>query len=208
MPRLILRKCAKCPLTNEAAIGIPINSLRGQEILAKIASGEAIVHQCGTQANLVPAPADADGEPVKKTHILDLPGFIITPLNRLINAHWAEAMRMKKADREVISFHANQQKIPKVVFVRSERPRKTGTGKPTKGKLLAGTGPRRRVSLVITLAKGERRYDNDSVQKSTWDSLVACQLLVNDSPNWCASGGDPVWRRGAERGMQIILEDL
>lgn len=177
-------------------MGIPVNSLRGQEILAYLAGGNRKV-----------APPDPE-PPVAGTHRIVIPDFVPCPLNRLLSAHWAVAARLKKADRDVIATHAAEQQVPKVTIVRSDKARKTGTGKPTVGRMKKGTGPKRRVTIIVTLAKGERRYDNDALQKVVWDALVATGYLVNDSPVWCESGGDPVWKRGEVRQTVIELEDL
>lgn len=176
-------------------MGIPVDSLRGQEILAFLAGASRVAQP-------------SQDLPVSTSHRIVIPNFVPTPLNRLLGAHWAEAARMKKADRDVIAAHAGEQNVPKVTIVRSDKPRKTGTGKPTVGRMKKGTGPRRRVSIIVTLAKGERRFDNDALQKVVWDALVATGYLVNDSPVWCESGGDPEWRRGDRRETVIELEDL
>ena len=184
------------------------------EALARIkaqaeARVEEIAHEAATSPTLLglkrQPPPDIHGKP--GTWKLTIPGWTPVLLNKLRSAHHIKANRMKKADAEMVAFYANLQQIPRVRIVRSDQPRTTGTGKPTVGKLIAGTGPRRRVSIHIVLPKGERRGDRDGYYKSALDSLVACQRLVTDSPVWSEEGG-VTFDRAPVRATQITLEDL
>jgi hypothetical protein len=74
------------------------------------------------------------------------------------------------------------------------------------GRVPAADG-KRRVSLEITLAPGQRACDPDSQLKSLLDSLVAAGVLKNDSHLWCECA--PVtFARGPKRSTKITLEDL
>lgn len=96
--------------------------------------------------------------------------------------HWAVRCKLKKRDREWIGALA---KVNGLV--------------PATGK--------RRVSLLITLAKGKRRPDEDAWWKSILDSLFKAKMLVQDSPKWCKTG-DVTYERTGKNGMVITLEDI
>lgn len=115
------------------------------------------------------------------THILTLPGFTPTPLNRLMRGRRRDRIRLAKADHDLVCYYAREQGIAK-----AECPR--------------------RVSVEITVAPGQRRCDPDGVWKGLLDSLVAARLLVNDSARWVQLG-DVTWGRG-ERRTVVTLEDL
>ena len=68
---------------------------------------------------------------------IDLPGFVPCPVNRLLNNHWAEAGRLKKHDREVISAACLAYEV---------QPAQT----------------RRKVSLLVVWPKGKRSVDKDA----------------------------------------------
>lgn len=124
-----------------------------------------------------PPPATA-----AQSWTLRIDDWMPTPLNQLINKHWAIAARMKKADAERIAFEAARQGIP------------------------AADG-KRRVSLVVVLPKGKRATDTDSLHKSTLDGLVHAGLLRNDSTLW-AEGAPPMFARGARLVTYITLERI
>ena len=88
---------------------------------------------------------------------ITIPNWHPAPLNKLMRNRW-EAARLKKADREIIAHYAS--KSPKA-------------------------NSKRRVSLTITLAKGQRACDPDAYTKSLLDGLVHCGQLVDDSRLWC-----------------------
>lgn len=48
---------------------------------------------------------------------------------------------------------------------------------------------KRRISLRITLPKGQRRWDIDALQKSTLDACKQAKLIRNDSEVWAEWGG-------------------
>lgn len=114
------------------------------------------------------------------THTLIIPLFRPTPLNQLLG-HWARGGRLKKHDRAIVAAEAWSQQIPKA-----------------QGK--------RRVSLEVTNAGRYRRVDPDAFFKSLLDALVACGLLMDDSPRWCELG-TVTQRRGKRLETRIVLED-
>lgn len=119
------------------------------------------------------------------THTLEIKGWQPATLNSLLSGRtWHKAARLKKHDRELVTVLARNHRIPQATT-------------------------RRRVSLVVTMAKGQRRPDEDAYWKSLLDALVAAKLLVDDSPKWCKLGG-VVFLRGKDEaiGTQIVLDDL
>ena len=115
------------------------------------------------------------------TWTIDIPRFHPTPLNKLLGS-WRRAGRLKKADREMIGTYARLAGVPRA------------TGK-------------RRVSLMLTLAKGQRACDPDSPWKSVLDSLVACGLLLDDRRQTVEIGAIE-FVRGPQSATRIILDDL
>ena len=114
---------------------------------------------------------------------LTIPNWIPARLNQM-KGHWSRGAALKKIDREMIAGYALQ--------ARDRIPQATS---------------KRRVSLTITLANGERAGDPDAYFKSVNDALVHAGLLKNDSHLWVVLG-DVVFERGAERATTIILQDL
>lgn len=115
-----------------------------------------------------------------------IPGWFPTPMNKLTTSggHWSTTGRRKKADRELIGFYCQ-----------------VATTK--------ANGPRN-VSIMVVLPKGKRLPDEDSLEKSVWDSLVHCGRLVNDTPKWCRRGSISYARAllGAVPGTLILLEEV
>lgn len=87
---------------------------------------------------------------------ITIPAWNPTPLNKLMQGHW-RAYGMKKRDRRIIA--------------------EASIGLP-KAK------EKRRVTLIIGLAKGQRKCDPDAYWKTTLDALVNCEMLAGDSDNW------------------------
>jgi hypothetical protein len=115
------------------------------------------------------------------TYRIEIPGWVPTPLNQLLG-HWRGRWGRKKADKAMVLVHAWKCRIP-----------------PADG--------RRRVSLLITLPPGQRRWDPDCFWKSCLDALVAARLLKDDSSKWCELGTIIQMRTGV-LSTTIILEDL
>ena len=105
-----------------------------------------------------------------------------TRLNRLVGSHWAKASRLKRFDAQVIACSVLGARVPRAKF-------------------------KRRVSLEITLTKGQRAGDPDAYWKSVLDGLVACEALVNDSHVWC-SLGEVTFVRGEVPKTVILLENM
>lgn len=116
------------------------------------------------------------------TYRIEIPGWVPTPLNRLIGGHWKGRWDRKKRDRTMVVVHAWKSRIP-----------------PATG--------RRRVGLHVTLPPGQRRWDPDCFWKSCLDALVAARLLVDDGPKWCELV-EVTYERTGVLSTTIILEDL
>ena len=111
-----------------------------------------------------------------------IPGWHPTTLNELMNCHVMKAGRLKDADK---------LNIAEACY---------------RGNVTAAIG-KRRVSLIVTYAKGARRHDKDAWWKSTLDALVRCQALRNDSVHWVEHGAIE-YVRASERAFGIVLEDV
>lgn len=116
------------------------------------------------------------------TQTLIIPGWTPTLLNAFLGRHWGVGHAKKKIDAELIGTYAVAQALTKA------------SGK-------------RRVSLELHGWKRGRLPDPDAVWKSLLDGLVACRLLIDDSPNWCEIVS-PVYIRDAIWQTTITLEDL
>ncbi len=106
-------------------------------------------------------------------------------LNKLMQGHWGNSARQKKADKQIVAFYFAQSGIPKA------------------------TGPRR-LSMMFVLAKGKRLFDRDAPWKSTKDALAACGALLDDTPALCVDGSVSYARALLEcqSGTLLMLEDL
>jgi len=112
---------------------------------------------------------------------IHIPNWHPTPLNKMLNSHWAASRRMKLADAQMIAVYANKASVPKALGKRS-------------------------VGLIISYAKGQRSCDPDAYYKSTLDALVKTGYLKNDSAAW-VSFEQPEFRR-SEMSTTIILKDV
>lgn len=74
------------------------------------------------------------------------------------------------------------------------------------GRVPEPTG-KRRVSLRITLPKGQRRWDIDALQKSTLDACKHAELIRDDNEVWAEWGG-VTYLRGETLATVIIVEDV
>jgi Holliday junction resolvase RusA-like endonuclease len=88
---------------------------------------------------------------------ITIPNWHPTPLNKLINGHWAIAAKRKKADRNLIYCYTRH--LPEAT-------------------------KKCRVHVAIILGKGQRACDPDAYWKSLNDALVHAKMLVNDSHKW------------------------
>lgn len=114
---------------------------------------------------------------------LTIPDWHPATVNRLYSGHWSKRARLKRGDAAMVWYYAKEQEIP------------LADGK-------------RRVSLVLTFAKGQRCPDEDAHWKSTLDALVHARLLIDDSPKWCVLGTVSYCRSlVGVRQTEIVLED-
>jgi Holliday junction resolvase RusA-like endonuclease len=90
---------------------------------------------------------------------------------------------VKKQDREIVCAYAWQAKI------------------------LRATG-KRRVSLHVTLGKGQREFDVDAPWKSLLDAMKHAKLIVDDSCKCIKQGPVTFSRDWQGWGTAIELEDL
>lgn len=115
------------------------------------------------------------------TYTIRIPGWMPTPLNRLMAQHWAKAARLKKADAAILFTYADQYAIPRA------------TGK-------------RSVELLVVLPPRQRAPDPDALWKSLLDAAVHAGLLVNDSHHWVEAA--PVqFARGDKLTTYLTLTD-
>src|SRR5215211_7125569 len=92
-------------------------------------------------------------------------------------------IRLKKRDREMVCAYAWQAKI------------------------LRATG-KRRVSLHVTLGKGQREFDYDAPWKSLNDAMKHAKLIIDDSCEYIKQGPVTFSRDPKGWGTVIRLEDL
>lgn len=118
------------------------------------------------------------------TYRIEIPMWHPARLNAVVDRGWRKGWRLKKRDREMIAAHLPLFGVP-----------------PATG--------RRKVSLAIVLAKGQRAPDVDAFWKSTLDGLVKAGALVDDNRIGCQMG-DVVFARSCDRRFSttIILEDV
>jgi hypothetical protein len=112
---------------------------------------------------------------------LIIPGWLPATVNQLLKSVKAR-IRLKKADRQIVSAYARMANIPPAVV-------------------------RRRVSLHLTLMPRVTAADVDAYWKSLLDALVYAGLIVDDNRQHCELG-EVTYDRGPVRGARIVLEDL
>lgn len=116
------------------------------------------------------------------TWTLAIPGWMPTPLNKIVTSHYGKAHRMKNKDKEIIGLAAMVYGVPV-----ADRKRK--------------------VSLLIVLSKGQRAPDPDALWKSLNDALVHCGSLRQDSHLWVELG--PVeYARGERLCTFVTIEEF
>jgi hypothetical protein len=113
---------------------------------------------------------------------LEIPGWMPTPLNKLLHCHWGTASKLKDNDLRVISDALTVYGVPEARAKRSVR-------------------------LLVVLPKGKRAVDPDALHKSLNDALVRCKALVNDSSRWVQIE-QPRFARGEELTTFLTLEDV
>ncbi len=120
----------------------------------------------------------------KLVHVLTIDGWCPPSLNKLLQAHWSDALRIKRAAYAEIAV----------------------------AKLLARPGVpdaagRRRVGLAVTVAGPGGMPDPDNILKCLIDGLMHARLLVDDAAEFCEIGDVTVSRGKAKRTI-ITLEDI
>jgi hypothetical protein len=109
-----------------------------------------------------------------------IPNWHPIKLNELLRGGWRIAHRLKNVDREIVAYAF--WSMPKA-----------------KGK--------RRVTMTILLAKGQRAGDPDCYWKSGLDSLVACGALKDDRRQ-CVELMPVKFERATRAATIITLEDI
>lgn len=108
-----------------------------------------------------------------------IPGYLPPSLNVLMHCHWSKKHALKKTCTALVAHYA--AKLPR-------------------------TQTKKRVLITLTRSGHRREMDADNAKKCLLDALVACRLLVDDSPTWCECP-DPVQVKGKELETRIVLED-
>jgi Holliday junction resolvase RusA-like endonuclease len=116
-----------------------------------------------------------------KVWSMEIPDWRPAALNELMGNH-GKAGRLKRADRDVVIGYARLRRIPAALA-------------------------KRRVSLTITLPKGQRRWDIDAFQKSTLDACKHAGIIVDDRDLWVEWGGVK-YERGIGLSTSIIIEEI
>ncbi len=116
------------------------------------------------------------------THRLRIENWQPTPVNKLLNCHWATAGRRKKVDKNLICAYCLKNRVP------------------------IAQGPRE-VNLLITLSPKQRACDPDAYWKSTLDALVHARMLIDDNRQY-RRRGTIEFDQGPERATLIELVDL
>lgn len=119
---------------------------------------------------------------VAPLHVLILPGVLPPTLNQLMRGKIQDRIRLGKSFRNILIARSLQQRIP------------IATGK-------------RRVTIEVCYAKGQRSADPDAFYKSIGDSLVKAKLLKGDSRHW-VEWGRVDYKRGELQHTTIYLEDI
>jgi hypothetical protein len=111
-----------------------------------------------------------------------IPGWHPTPLNKLLECHWAKRGRLKKADYQVLALWCRLAKVPEAA-----------------GK--------RVVRLHVVLGKGQRSPDPDAFGKVLLDGLKACGAIRDDNRQWVECP-PPTFSRAKEKATVITLEEV
>lgn len=112
-------------------------------------------------------------------HTFTIPGYLPTPLNRLLRMHWSRRGKHQAGASALVAGYARLAGVP-----RAEG--------------------RRRVSLTF---RGGRA-DPDARLKLILDALVRASLLVDDGEAWCVIGEVRNTGRRGDRATVITLEDV
>lgn len=88
-----------------------------------------------------------------------IPGFRSASVNQLLSMHWGSRGTFKMQQMAIYA-------------------------KALKAAGVSGAIGRRRVELIVTLGKGQRRYDDDNPWKIPKDALKQCHAIVDDTQKW------------------------
>lgn len=120
-------------------------------------------------------------------YTLEIPGWHPATYNQLHSGRsWGKKHRLKSEDRETIGRAVLAYGVP-----------------PATGK--------RRVRLLLVLAKGQRACDPDAFFKSLLDGLKECGALRSDGPHWVELTTPRYLRvmdESEDKAAFITLEDL
>jgi Holliday junction resolvase RusA-like endonuclease len=111
-----------------------------------------------------------------------IPNWHPVTLNELLNTHWGQRSKLKRADKQIIAHYFRNH------------PEATG---------------KRLVFITIILKKGKRAADGDAYFKSAIDALVHARMLIDDNRHWCELHPVQFERGTASRwGTAITLRDV
>lgn len=112
-------------------------------------------------------------------------GFRSASVNQLLAMHWAARGKFKLRQEAVYA-------------------------QALKAAGVTGAIGRRRVEIIVTLGKGQRRYDDDNPWKIPKDALRACKAIVDDTQKWVDHPEKVQYSRvrEAEPSTTVILYDI
>jgi hypothetical protein len=133
----------------------------------------------------IPAGAGRGGLPAGPPGrwTVEIPGYLPTYDNILINSHWAKANRLKARDKRAIGLACLAAGVTRAVG-------------------------RRRVLIRLCsprYAHAHQRPDPYAAHKSTLDALAACDALVDDATEWVEA--PPATCEAGRKATVIELED-
>lgn len=112
-----------------------------------------------------------------------IPKWRPTPLNQLMEGHWSNGARKKKADRWVVLTYVKKEKL-----------------KPAFCK--------RRLYVEIVLGPRQKKADPDAYFKSLCDALVHAKMLTDDNDAGVELAPVQYSRDAQNWGTLIVLEDM
>lgn len=111
-----------------------------------------------------------------------IPGWRPPALNELLRGGPWGARRLKAEAKDFFMGYTLQAQVP-----------------PARGK--------RRISLILTIPKGQRKWDIDAFHKATLDACTHAKLIIDDHPKWAQWGGVTYIRPG-DLSTTIVAEDI